>query len=77
MTLVASINDIIFLAALSLSVSVCPFFHSFLVFLLVSLKFLLVLKSFNSVSRLFKGCLKFKRSFKGVYRKFQGRFKEV
>ena len=31
-----------------------------LFFLLVSLKFLLVLKSFNGVSRLFKVCLKFK-----------------
>ena len=45
--------------------SVCPLF-----FLLVSLKFLLVLKSFNGVSRLFKGCLKFKGSFKDVSKKF-------
>ena len=41
-----------------------------LFFLLVSLKFLLVLKSFNGVSRLFKVCLKFKGSFKDVSRKF-------
>ena len=37
----------------------------------MSLKFLLVLKSFNGVSRLFKECLKFKGSFKDVLRKFQ------
>ena len=61
-----------------------------LFFLLVSLKFLLVLKSFNGASRLFKVCLKFKRSFKdvegsfkgvesfkGASRKFQECFKEV
>ena len=64
---------------------VCP---SIPFFLLVSLKFLLVFKSFNDVSRVFKGCLKFKGSFKdvsmkfqgsfkGVYRKFQGCFQEV
>ena len=41
-----------------------------LFFLLVSLKFLLVLKSFNGVSRLFKECLKFKGSIKDVSRKF-------
>ena len=39
-------------------------------FLLVSLKFLLVLKSFNGVSRQFKECLKFNGSFKAVSRKF-------
>ena len=39
-------------------------------FLLVSLKFPLVLKSFNVVSRQFKGCLKFNGSFKDVSRKF-------
>ena len=58
--------------------SVCSHF-----FLLVSLKFFLVLKSFNAVSRKFKGCLRFKGSPKGVYRgsfksvsrKFQGSFK--
>ena len=38
-------------------------------FLLVSLKFLLVLKSFNGVSRQFKGCLKIKGSFKDVSKK--------
>ena len=42
-----------------------PFF-----FLLVSLKFLLVLKSFNGVSKQFKQCLKFNGSFKAVSRKF-------
>ena len=36
------------------------------IFILVSLKFLLVLKSFNGVSRLSKVCLKFKGSFKDV-----------
>ena len=49
-----------------------PFF-----FLLVSLKFLLVLKSFNGVSRQFKECLNFNESFKKVLRVFQGRFKDV
>ena len=53
----------------------------------MSLKFFVVLKSFNGVSREFKGCLKFKGDFKevlrvftesfmGVSRKFQGLFKE-
>ena len=46
-------------------------------FLLVSLKFSLVLKSFNDVSRLSKGCLKFKGSFKDVSRKFLGCFQKV
>ena len=52
-----------FLAAMSSSRSdvvtkfVCPCFGvSVPFFLLVSLKFLLVLKSFNGVSRQFKGC---------------------
>ena len=45
---------------------VCVFVCPSLFFLLVSLKFLLVLKSFNGVSRLFKGCLKFKGSFKDI-----------
>ena len=39
-------------------------------FFLGSLKFLLVLKSFNGVLRLFKGYLKFEGSFKDVSRKF-------
>ena len=65
-----------FLAAMSSSRSDVPFF------LLVSLKFLLVLKSFNGVSRLFTGCLTFSfngvfGSFKEVSRKFQGYFKRV
>ena len=42
---------------------------SFLFFLSVSLKFLLVLKSFNGISRLFKVCLKFQGSFRDVSRK--------
>ena len=46
-------------------------------FLLVSLELYLVLKTFNGVSRKFKGCLKFQGSFKGVYRKFQEFFNEV
>ena len=49
---------------------------SFFFFLLVSLKFLLDLKSFNGGSRQFKRYLKFKGSFKGVSRKFQGCFKD-
>ena len=48
-----------------------------LFFLLVSLKFLLVLKSFNGASRQFKECLKFNGSFKEVLRVFQGCFKDV
>ena len=54
----------------------------------MSLKFLLVLKSFNGVARQFKKCLKFNGSFKEVLRvfaesfkcasrKFKGCFKEV
>ena len=73
---------------LSLSVCVRVFVLLSLFFLLVSLKFLLALKCFNCVSRLFKGCLKFKgsfkevlrvftESFKGVSRKFYGCFKEI
>ena len=73
---------------LSLSASVRPSVRVSLFFLLVSLKFSLALKSFNGVSRLFKGCLKFQgsfkevlrvftESFKGVSRKFKGCFKEV
>ena len=52
-------------------------------FSLVSLKFPLILKGFNVVSRQFKWCLKFigsfkdVSSFKGVSWKFQGCFKEV
>ena len=68
--------------------SVCPFVRSSPFFLLVSLKCLLVVKSFKSVSRQFKECLKFNGSFKevlsvfqgclkGVSRKFQECFKEV
>ena len=63
-----------------------PFFS--LSVLRVCSEFFLVLKCFNSVSRKFKGCLKFQwcfkevfrvftESFKGVSRKFQGFFKEV
>ena len=54
----------------------------------MSLEFYLVLKSFNGVSRKFKGCLKvegcfmevsriFQGSFEGIYRKFQRSFNEV
>ena len=53
----------------SMCVSLCLLF--------VYLKFLLVLKSFNGVSRQFKGCLKFSGSFKDVSRKFQGCFKQI
>ena len=49
----------------SVRVSVRPLF-----FLLVSLKFLLVLNGFDGVSRQFKECLKFNGSFKAVSRKF-------
>ena len=59
-----------------------PFFRPF--FSLVFMKFLLVLKCFYGVSRLFKGCLKFKGgsrmfqgNFNGVYRKFQGCLQKV
>ena len=57
--------------------SVCPCVCSSLFFLLVSLKFLLVLKSFNGVSRQFKECLKFNGSFKAVSTMFKGCFNEV
>ena len=40
--------------------SVCVSVHVSFFFLLVSFKILLVLKSFNGVSRQFKGCLKLK-----------------
>ena len=69
-----------FLAAMSSSRSdvvtqcVRPFV---LLFLLVSLKFLLVLKSFNGVSSLFKGYLEFKGSFKDVLRKFYGCLQKI
>ena len=49
----------------SVFLSVRPLF-----FLLVSLKFLLVLKSFNGIFRQFKEYLKFNGSFKAVSRKF-------
>ena len=39
-------------------------------FLLLSLKFLLVLKSVNGVSMQFEECLKFNESFEAVSRKF-------
>ena len=39
-------------------------------FLLLSLKFLLVLESFNGVSMQFKECLKFNEKFKALSRKF-------
>ena len=49
----------------SVRVSVRPLF-----FLLLSLKFLLILKSVNGVSMQFEECLKFNGSFKAVSRKF-------
>ena len=61
---------------LSLSSFVRSCVFSSLFFLLVSLKFLLPQKSSNSVSRLFKGYLKFKRSFKDISRKFLRLFTE-
>ena len=72
-----------FLAAMSSSrsdvvtKSVCSCVRPSLFFLLVSLKFLLVLKSFNGVSRLFKGYLEFKGSIKDVLRKFYGCLQKV
>ena len=54
-----------------------PSVRSYPFFLLVSLKFLLVLKSFNGVLRKFKECLKFNGSFKAVLRVFPGSFKGV
>ena len=62
--------------SLCFRVFVCVFVHP-LFFLLVSMKFLLVLKSFNGVSRQFKECLKFNGSFKEVLRVFQGVLKGV
>ena len=59
---------------LSLSVFVRSSFRPTF-FLLLSLEFLLVLKSFNGVLRLFKEYLKFKGSFKDVSRMLQGSFK--
>ena len=59
---------------LSLSTFVRPFVPFFL---LVSLKLLLVLKSFNGVLRKFKECLKFNGSFKAVLRVFPGSFEGV
>ena len=50
-----------------MTLSLSPCFRP-LFFLLVSLKFLLVLKSFDRVSRLFKGYLKFEGCFKEVLR---------
>ena len=52
------------------------FFRLSLYFLLVSLKFLLVLKSFNNECRLFKLSLMFKGSFQNVSRKFLRLFTE-
>ena len=57
--------------------SVLPFVRPSLFFLLVSVEFLLVLKSFNGGLRLFKKYLKFKGSFKDVSRMFQRSFKGV
>ena len=65
-----------FLAAMSSSrsdvvtQSVRVFVFSSLFFLLVSLKCLLLLKSFNCVSRQFKEFLKFNGGFKAVSRMF-------
>ena len=65
---------VLFLAAMSSSRSdvVTKFVRLYvrlsIFFLLVSLKFLLVLKSFNGVSRQFKECLKFNGSFKAAPR---------
>ena len=77
----------VFLAAMSSSRSdvVTQFVRSFvrsfvfpsLFFLLVSLKFLLVLKSFNGVSRKLKGRMKFQVCFKKVSRMFQESFMGV
>ena len=68
------LSSSLFLAAMSSSRSdvVTKFVRVFVrpsLFFLVSLKFLLVLKSFNGVSRQFKGCLKFKGSIKDVSKK--------
>ena len=67
--------DYIFLAAMSSSRSdvvtkcVCPCVRPSFFFLLLSLKFLLVLKGFNDASRVFRGCLKFKGCLKDIPRK--------
>ena len=64
-----------------MTLSLSPFVRScfrvslrLLFFLSVSLKFPLVLKRFNGVSRQFKECLNFNGSFKEV---FLGSFKDV
>ena len=62
---------------LSLSPRFRSCFRSSLFFLLLSLKFLLVLKSVNGFSMQFKECLKFDGSFKEVLRVLQGCLKEV
>ena len=61
-----------FLAAMSSSRSdvVTQCVLPFVPFFSVSLKFSLVIQSFDGVSRLFKGYLKFKESFKDVSGKF-------
>ena len=78
---ISSVVHSLFLAAMSSSrsdivtQSVRPFVRPFVpfFFLLVSLKFYPVLKSFKGVSRKSKGCLK----LEGCLWKFQGCFKEV
>ena len=57
---------------MTLSLSPYVLFFSFSV-----LEFFIVIKSFNGVSRLFKGCLKFKGSFKEVLRVFTESFMGV
>ena len=56
---------------------VFPSVHPSLFFLFVSLKFLLVLKRVDGVSRQFKERLNFNGSFKEVLRVFQWYFKDV
>ena len=67
------------LAAMTLSSCFRVFVCASHFFLLVSFKFLIVVKSLDGGSRQFKGCLKFKisRKFKGCFKEFQRCFKEV
>ena len=64
------------LKKIEVTLSLSPFIRVYF-FLLMSFKFLLVLKSFNGVSRQFKECFNFKGSFKSVSRLFQGSVREI
>ena len=65
------------LAAMTLSSCFRVFVCASHFFLLVSFKFLIVVKSLDGGSRQFKGCLKYNGSFKNASMKFKECFKEV